>query len=298
MGACPDRESAFCAPAAPWGRPWPRNGSPVSTTLLVLAALALGGPADLIDSTPPGEVRPGFAPLGSVLFHPEREEIEVRGWFNLRGGFIEFLACLPGIKPHETLVALDCDPADLQAALILLGVEPGRRPATEADLGPLEGDRLIVRLRYSVETKDGTIVRDIRAEDVTINGPMEREMARVGFVFTGSTFVEDLDAEPDEDGNRPEVFAPRVIGQIIALSHRPYAMLDNPLALPYRDGDYYAYPDALPRLSEDAPTPVALVIRRPRPGEIDTTVTRMALPGLEETGGVEPADERPEGGRR
>ena len=257
--------------------------------LAVTAAITLGGSFDSFDATPPGEARPGFTTLGSVRLNPTSGEIEVDGYFNLRRGFIEFLACLPEVKSHESLISLDCDPVDLNAAILLLGVEPGKPPRSEMDLAPIEGPRLMIRLRYAMSDRPyhvdpeseetfTTWVRDVRAEDVIINGPMEREMARCGFVFTGSQFIEDLEVEVAEGEKPPEVYAPRVLGQLISLAHRPMAILDNPLALPFRDGDYYAYGDVLPRLKRDEAVPVTMVIRRPRPGEIDRSITRMELP--------------------
>jgi hypothetical protein len=255
---------------------------PVSPLLPVLAAIALGGPVDLLDAPDPTALREGFAPLGSVRFHAGRGEIEAMGEFNLRGGFLEYLACLPGAKRHEALIGLDCDPVDLKTGLLLLGLTEGRPPESEADLRAIPGDRVVIRLRYRATAPDGTrVLRDIRAEDVLINAPLEKEMARVGFVFTGSSFVEDFDAPREEGQPPPEVFAPRVLGELVAISHRPYAILDHPLELPYRDGDYFAYADLLPELSRDAPTPVAMVFRKPRPGEIDPTITRMELPPLD-----------------
>lgn len=253
--------------------------SPVSPLLPILMAIALGGPVDLFDAPPPDALREGFAPLGSIRFHAGRGELEALGSFNLRGGFLEYLACLPGAKRHESLVGLDIDPVDLKAGLLILGLVEGRPPESEADLRAIPGDRVVIRLRYEVVLEDGTrVLRDIRAEDLLINAPLEREMARVGFVFTGSSFVEDFEATPEEGKPLPEVYAPRVLGELVAISHRPYAILDHPLELPYRDGDYFAYSDVLPKLDPELPTPVALVFRRPRPGEIDLGITRMELP--------------------
>ena len=165
----------------------------------ILAAALLGGPVDLVDAPPPNTPREGFVALGSVRVHVGRGEIEVDGYFNMRGGFIEYLASSPGTKEHESLLALDCDPVDLNAACLLIGLEPGTPPASEVDLRAIEGPRVIMRLRYEVPYPDGTKrLRDIRAEDVILNGPMEWEMARCGFVYTGSGFIEDYVDEPEE----------------------------------------------------------------------------------------------------
>ena len=252
--------------------------STLAVTVLLAAAL-LGGPVDLFDAPLPPTPREGFVALGTVRVHLGRGEIEVDGYFNLRRGFIEYLATSPGIKAHESLIALDCDPVDLNAACLLIGLEPGTPPESEVDLGPIAGPRVIMRLRYAIPQSDGsTVVRDIRAEDVILNGPMEWEMARCGFVYTGSSFIEDYEEEPTEGVPPSVVYAPRVRGELIALSHRPYAIFDNPLALPFKDGDYYAYGDVLPSINHDSETLVSLVIRLPRRGEIDPAAVRMELP--------------------
>ena len=90
-----------------------------------------------------------------------------------------------------------------------------------------------------------------------------------------------------------DVYAPVVTGQIVSISHRPLAILDNPLGLPYVDGDYYAYPDALPSFSRDQPPSVTLVFRRPRQGEIDWKAIQMRP--MKET---EPASPDGKGGNR
>ncbi|MEM7166307.1 MAG: YdjY domain-containing protein [Planctomycetota bacterium] len=293
----------------------------------------------------------GFLPLGTVRFHPEQKVIEVDGFFNLRAGFIEFLACLPGRKAHETLVSADCDPEHLQAALLLLGLEEGKPPETETDTRAIAGPRVIVELRWQQKGKDGVLATvQKRAEECVFNGLVSESMEPVGFVFTGSRFLrepilpvteEEKDAtgadedkpagdskaadtgagdtgagdseeapptEPlrpgekivvGEDGKMRyrEVFGATLTGQLIALSHRPLAILDNPLELPFPDADYYADPDVIPPLDRQQPTAVTLIIRLPRDGEIDRSIKAMKVPPRPErpaptpNGGEEPSDE-------
>ena len=129
----------------------------------------IGGPLDLLDAEPPPAARPGFVEVGTVRFHPGLREVEVDATLNLRGGFIEFLACGTGVKRHESLLSLDCDPIDLNAAILLLGIEPGVPPRSEDDLGPIEGPRVMLRLRYGVTLPDGrAAVRDVRAEALPV----------------------------------------------------------------------------------------------------------------------------------
>lgn len=254
----------------------------IDPTFLLLIAALFGGSVDRLDGPQGGTQPPGAIEVGTVYFDPQKEEVIALGWFNLVGGFVEYLACLPGVKSHETLISIDCDPVDLKTAIILLGVEEARSPESFQDLRFLEGERLVLRLHFSLKDSQGRRVsREIRAEDCLLNAPMEQEMARCGFVLTGSRFVEI--EEPVGDGEEPELvsreeFGARLTGELVSICHRPYAILDNPLALPYIDGDYYAYPGVLPLLRRDQKVPVSLIIRRPKPGEIDFSVTRMELP--------------------
>ena len=58
----------------------------------------------------------------------------------------------------------------------------------------------------------------------------------------------------------------------------PTSAAKLPLGLHYLDGDYYAYPDVLPPMKRDDPTPVTMIFRKPRPGEIDLKITHMRPP--------------------
>ena len=251
-----------------------------SSCLLVVIATALYGmPVDIVPGSEPS--RSESILIGKARYHAESMSVETDGYLNLVSGFVEFLVCSPGIKPHETLVALDCNPADLQTALLLLGIKEARSPESELDLGPLSGgDRVIIFLRFPVEDPEGRQrIRTIRAERCIINAPMEREMSRCGFAFTASGFLL-LDAPPGApEGTEPaEEFMARVTGEVISLCHRPWAILDNPLALPYPDGDYFAYAEVLPGHRRDDPPPVTILFRRAVPGDVDPAAIRMELP--------------------
>lgn len=258
----------------------------------------------------------GYVHLGTVRFHHERKEVEADGWINMRYGFLEFLATAPGVKSHESLVALDIEPSHLKAALLILGLKDAPNPKSEVDLRPIPGDRVMIFLRWKQKDKDGkevTVTR--RAEECIFNALVEESMEPVGWVFTGSDFIQEPVLPDRRDGGAPrdatdvehespngespesgvkddesggkdetppkmrEVFGAKVTGQYIAVGHRPFALLDNPLGLPFPDPDYYADPDALPpKVAGEERTPVTLIFRLPRPGEIDKTITHMKVP--------------------
>ena len=269
----------------------------------ILAGLALLVPAVFADDPPDRPFAPkpdarGFVPLGpegTVRFHPQEKVVEADGTFNMNYGFIEFLACAPGVKPHETIVALDVNPIHFNAALMMMGLDEkkARKPESDADLLPVAGDRVVIFLRWKTKDENGKeVVHEERAEKCILNALVEEEMERVGWVFTGSRFIEEnprLDDPPgggDSDAGKkqePEeepkmIFAPLVIGQFIAVCHRPYAILDLPIAIPFVDAYYYANPEVLPPIDHDNPVEVTMVFRRPKPGEIDRSIVRMKIP--------------------
>ena len=240
----------------------------------------------------------GFVKIGphrSVRLHPRKKIVEADGTFNLRYGFIEYLACAPGIKPHETLVALECNPMDLKFALILLGLDDtrARAPATDTDLRAIEGDRMVILLRWTTKDENGKEqTHELRAEDCILNTIVEEEMQKVGWVFTGSSFIQKPPDIPPRDGDprrlggkgtgklpQPEmVFAPLLTGEFISVCHRPWVLIDNPVAIPFPDAAYHANPLVLPPVDRDEPVLVTMVFRRDKPGEIDRSVVRMKVP--------------------
>ncbi len=248
--------------------------------LIILSSAICGLPIDVLPGT---EAQPGSTvQFGAVRYETATKTIHMDGYFNMSQGFVEYLVNLPGAKSHECLIAVDCDPMHLHTALLLLELGESRSPESERDLGPLTGgDRLVIHFQFPVKDREGRwFVRRIRAENCLINAPMEREMARCGFAYTGSGFMV-LDPPPGSpEGAEPtEEFMARVTGELISVSHRPWAILDNPLALPYPDGDYFAYGKVLPwrRDGEEPPT-VTVSIRKAKPGEIDPSAKRMELP--------------------
>ena len=271
-------------------------------------------------TAPSGLDERGFITLGTVRFHPEKKIVEADGYFNLRQGAIEYVACLPRYKDHETLVSLDVNPVDLKTALLLLGVEDNPDPEAAAGVDAIAGDRLMVLVRWETieppaEGSDDPPQKKLhesRVEDLLVNGLTDDTMAHCGFVFTGSQFIDvderhpvvkkmELDKKKDGDKARPKskvirtvpVFAPLVTGELITAGHRHLAILNNPLHLLWDDGQYdgyyHAYSDRLPPTPRDAPPSVTMIFRRPEEGEIDEKITHMLHPPIPP--GAEPPEE-------
>lgn len=255
----------------------------VPLLLSCLVACPAGGPAPEGKGAPKG---PEIITMGKLRYDPGKQQIELDGTINCNRGYIEFLATLPGVKDHETVLAVDCRPSILKAALLLMGLKEGKPPESDVDIRPIEGDRVVIILEWMGRDAQGQPARkSLRAEDCIINGLAEKPMARTGWVFHGSRFYKR------EDGGG-EVFLADLEGFLVSVSHRPGAILDNPVGLPYPDGEYHANPEILPVPDFDNPVPVKMIIRRPNKGEIDTSVNLMPVKKVKERKGKEePADQ-------
>ena len=257
---------------------------------------------------PPGKGKP-FGLRKSIRLDAEGPAVEADGYLNLHEGFVEFLACVPGAKGHETLVALQCDPLDLWLGLVVglqLDANKAVAPDSKKDIAAIEGERVLVFLRWQEKNADGeTQIVERRAEECLLNSLVEEAMDPVGWVFTGGGWV-DTPAEPhhreagrgsgkntSKDWQPQSVLGPLLSGHIIAVSHRPHALLDHPLELPFPDGAYSANTTQLPQFDPERPVPVTLVFRRPREGEIDLTIEKMKVPDHPvDPDSVDPSKER------
>ncbi|MBB6430392.1 YdjY domain-containing protein [Algisphaera agarilytica] len=105
--------------------------------------------------------------------------------------WLELLACRPGIRDYESIVAVDAEATQLQTALILLGLEPGQPARAEKDAnGELQffaphGPEL--ELFFVLEDQPD---QPIPANQWVIDQENGQVMPGNRWVFTGSTIIE------------------------------------------------------------------------------------------------------------
>jgi hypothetical protein len=142
--------------------------------LLAWAAVAQGQDSNTI------------ATLGSVRVDAGTKTMMISGWVNQVSGAIELLACGPGGKTHESAFVLDCNPVDMQAGLLLLGLKPGT-PSKGLGQGPPNGPALDIW----VDWLEGSSSRSLRAESFVVNVENNREpLPETPWTFTGSVVEE------------------------------------------------------------------------------------------------------------
>ena len=128
---------------------------------------------------------------------------------------LEFFCVVRGTSDHETVLRTKARPAEIHAALLGLGIEPGTPlrdvPGTNRFLPP-SGPPIRVEAEWqrdgrTVRERAGRLIRDVKTHRPMDNRP---------FVFVGSKFL--------DDGQ----YAADVTGQIVSLVNFEYTVLDVP----------------------------------------------------------------------
>ena len=122
------------------------------------------------------------AVLGSVRVDSVAKTVSATGWVNQIEGPVEVFACGPKGKVHESVFVLALNPIDLQAALLLVGLEGGA-PMPAVGEGPPAGSPLDVFVEWSAP--DGE-TRRVRAESCIWQNDKNEVLPESPWIFTGS----------------------------------------------------------------------------------------------------------------
>lgn len=147
-----------------------------------------------------------------------RGEVVVGGEIALAEGGIEVFACPVQTKEHEAVVATRCPAHLVHAALLAIGLEPGRPVSFHPEYEPAEGPAVRVLVRW---LDAGGEPRERPAQELVRNTKTGRQLD-ADWVFAGSSFWVD-----PADGTRHYQADG---GDMICVSNFPTAMLDLPIA--------------------------------------------------------------------
>jgi len=181
------------------------------TTGLILLSLAIGT-AFAQDAPPkPSPVLwdGNRATLGSVQVDAAAKTVTATGWVNQTEGLVEVLACGPKGKVHESVFVLALNPLDLQAALLLIGLQPGT--PMEIDTPPT-GAPVDVRVEWQADGE----TKQVRAETFLWNQAKNQALPETPWTFNGSII---------RDGE----FMALAEESLVVTYWDPYAILNNPL---------------------------------------------------------------------
>ena len=188
------------------------------------------------------KISKGIFSLGNITVNKLEGFVSLNGEVNMDEGLVEYLACGPSGKLHESVLKLDVNPYYLQIALLLIGLEPGNKSLEfQGAPGIPEGD--LVDIWISWTNKDKKTVRH-RAENLIFNQVDKKTMKHTHWVFAGSQVI---------DGR----FMAQVEHSIASTYHDPFAILDHLLSTGGDDTVYFVNKTVVPPKG----TPVTFVIK-------------------------------------
>lgn len=168
--------------------------------------------------------------VGQVVVDHQSKTVLLEGEVNMTEGLVEYFACTPTGKLHESVLTVMAEPYHIKIALLLVGLKPGDNPIPfqGAPNTPV-GDPLIIKVTWK---SNGGIVEH-QARDLIFNIKTQKPEKNLKWVFSDSLFVEGKYMAQEE-------------GSIIAVFHDPYAMIDHTFGGGSDDTLFYANEKILP----------------------------------------------------
>lgn len=187
--------------------------------------------------------------LGEVRVDTALREVSVSGTVN-DVQVLEFVANTKGgAKAYESALTLNTNAVTFNAALLLIGLDPGRGrpPKMQFDPTPPEGDPVDVHVQWSVNGKN----RRAKVEELLYDQRTKKTLPTGPWAYTGSTFIDFGDGSGKH-------FLAELDGVLIGFMHGPQALIDNP-----RNDAVNGFGALVfnPTLGLAAATPVTLVVK-------------------------------------
>lgn len=182
-----------------------------------------------------------------VVLDPEAKTVTMEGVVATSVGPLEFAAVAEGGKAHESLFMLRSEPRALNAALLALGLEPGKAGRFEGGkpISPT-GPKIYLYASWASEGKSV----EHRIEDLIIDLRTQKPMARTAFVFHGSRHQRN-----SVTGKR--FFAADITRDLVSTWNSQNTIIDNPRPEGAFDDSYVANNELMPPKG----TPVKVVLR-------------------------------------
>ncbi len=194
--------------------------------LWLFAMFVLNAHADSITNLP-----------GLIIYSGNTKFIEATGKVSLTDGILEFIAVESSGRDYESLFTLECRPAALKFALLLIGCEPGES----------NGSPVSIEVEWAGKRAP--------VEQLVIDRRTKTSPAALPWIFTGSYFTKSV------PGGK-EVFMADEEQSFIALWWQPSTLINlkKDFGNPYR-GEEQGF-EVNTRIVPPRGTPVKLIIRR------------------------------------
>ena len=188
-------------------------------SVMCMLAHVAGGAEPAVPSPAP-DLHPELkrlSPTEEVWIDAKGRRVIVGGEIAVAGGPIEYFACPRGTKEHESIVSARSTARLVHAALLAIGLVPGKPVSFDPDYVAATGPVVLVTMRWKDETG---AIREVPAQewirDNRTGKPMQEK-----WVFAGSGFWTD-----PSDGRE---YYQADGGDLVCLSNFPTAMLDLPI---------------------------------------------------------------------
>jgi hypothetical protein len=203
--------------------------------------------------TPPADRHPELrrlAPAEEVWVDLGRKKVVVGGAVALDRGPIEFFACPQLTKEHESVIAVKASARLVHAALLAIGLEPGKPVSFDPVYAAASGPAVRLTLRWK---DDAGTVHEADARTWVRNARTGRELD-TEWVFAGSSLWKDPDGVEHYQADA---------GDFICVSNFPTATLDLPIESSQSNEAllFEAFPGRVPPVG----TPVDIVLTAARP---------------------------------
>ncbi len=210
-----------------------------------------------------------LTPDNGVWIDLKRRRVIVAGRVVLRRGMLEMFACPKFTKEHESIVGVNTKAYVVHAALLALGVEPGRPVSFDPKYRPAEGPE--IRVLVCWDGPDGKRLC-VPAQKWIRHVQTGQEMQHP-WIFTGSQWWESPD--------KKERFYMAEQGDFICVSNFPTAMLDLPIRSSNSNAEllFEAYTQRIPPVGTDVALilePVASKKRNSPAGSADNAAAPMS----------------------
>ena len=149
--------------------------------------------------------------IGDITINRKDHFVSIKGKINMSDGPVEYLACNPKGKLHESVLILFAEPYHIQVALLLLGLIPGDRPIEFQGAPELPcGDPVKILVSWVKNNK--TV--EFSPEHLVFNVENKQVMDKADWVFSGSKILD-------------KQYMAQVEGSIAAIYHDPFAIIDH-----------------------------------------------------------------------
>jgi len=200
-------------------------------------------PGEFLREKSPGveQVGEGLFRIGQVLVDATNMTVTFPAEVNMQEGLVEYLICARWGKLHESVLATEANPLDIQLGLLALGMTCGGGVEFQGDRTKGKGDAL----RIFVEWDEGGSATKVRAEELVFDRKRDKPMKRSNWIFTGSVIIEGH-------------FMAQFDGLIAATYNDPCAIINSPLPSRYDDEILFANSAVAP----PAGTSVTVILER------------------------------------